>query len=218
MKKKIVALCLIIALAATAVIGGTLAYFSDETEVVNNTFTVGQVGLSIAEDVTAVPDKGYLAGTAIDGGAKYDIMPGNKYAKNVSITMDDNSQEAYVFVELTVSPIDALWAVMDYDQDMLEQLLVGENATIFAGTHLEDNLVAHKQEGTAYTEVYFCKKAVAEEVINLFEAVEIPATIDDQDFPEISFDIKAYAVQALGIATVKDAYDALGFEGYTWVG
>ena len=48
MKKKIIALCLIVALAATAVIGGTLAYFTDTDKAVN-TFTVGGVAIDLIE-------------------------------------------------------------------------------------------------------------------------------------------------------------------------
>ena len=48
MKKKIVSLCLVVALAATAVIGGTLAYFTD-TEEAENVFTVGKVDVELIE-------------------------------------------------------------------------------------------------------------------------------------------------------------------------
>ena len=48
MKKKIIALCLIVALAATAVIGGTLAYFTD-TDAETNTFTIGNVKIDLQE-------------------------------------------------------------------------------------------------------------------------------------------------------------------------
>ena len=48
MKKKILALCLVVALAATAVIGGTLAYFTD-TDEATNTFTVGGVKIDLIE-------------------------------------------------------------------------------------------------------------------------------------------------------------------------
>ena len=48
MKKKLLALCLVVALAATAIIGGTLAYFTDhDTE--TNTFTVGNVKIDLIE-------------------------------------------------------------------------------------------------------------------------------------------------------------------------
>ena len=48
MKKKLLALVLVVALAATAVIGGTLAYFTDTDEAVN-TFTVGAVKIDLIE-------------------------------------------------------------------------------------------------------------------------------------------------------------------------
>lgn len=48
MKKKIVALCLVVCLAAVAVIGGTLAYFTD-TDEATNTFTAGGVSIDLIE-------------------------------------------------------------------------------------------------------------------------------------------------------------------------
>lgn len=48
MKKKILVLCLVVALAVTAVIGGTLAYFTD-TDEATNTFTAGGVDIALIE-------------------------------------------------------------------------------------------------------------------------------------------------------------------------
>ena len=48
MKKKIITLCLMIALAATAIVGTTLAYFTD-TDQETNTFTVGNVQIDLHE-------------------------------------------------------------------------------------------------------------------------------------------------------------------------
>ena len=48
MKKKILTLCLVVALAATAIVGGTLAYFTDTDKEVN-TFTVGGVKIDLIE-------------------------------------------------------------------------------------------------------------------------------------------------------------------------
>ena len=55
MKKKIIALCLIVALAATAVIGGTLAYFTDSDDA-TNTFTVGGVKIALVEQQRGLKD------------------------------------------------------------------------------------------------------------------------------------------------------------------
>ena len=48
MKKKILAACLVICLLATAIIGTTLAYFTDTDEKIN-TFTVGNVDITLTE-------------------------------------------------------------------------------------------------------------------------------------------------------------------------
>ena len=48
MKKKILSLCLVIALAATAIIGGTLAYFTD-AEQTTNEMTVGNIDINLEE-------------------------------------------------------------------------------------------------------------------------------------------------------------------------
>jgi len=48
MKKKILAITLCVVMAATAIVGGTLAYFTDEDEE-TNTFTVGNVEIDLIE-------------------------------------------------------------------------------------------------------------------------------------------------------------------------
>ena len=48
MKKKILSLCVVGLLAATAIVGGTLAYFTDKAQE-TNTFTVGSVDIHIDE-------------------------------------------------------------------------------------------------------------------------------------------------------------------------
>ena len=48
MKKKVIAICLCVALAAVAVVGASLAYFTD-TKSATNTFTVGNVKIDLIE-------------------------------------------------------------------------------------------------------------------------------------------------------------------------
>ena len=50
-KKKILSLCLIVCLLATAVVGGTLAYFTD-TDAQKNVFTAGNVKIDLYENFT----------------------------------------------------------------------------------------------------------------------------------------------------------------------
>lgn len=98
MKKKIIALCLIVALAATAVIGGTLAYFTD-TDSAKNTFTVGGVSIELIEQQTSEnglvsfeQEKPLVPGKSNDGNAQSKIVT----VKNTG----DN--DAWVWVDMLI--------------------------------------------------------------------------------------------------------------------
>ena len=65
MKKKILALCLVVALAVTAVVGGTLAYFTD-TDDAKNTFTVGNVKIDLLESSLHRENAGVANGATSD--------------------------------------------------------------------------------------------------------------------------------------------------------
>ena len=65
MKKKILALCLVVALAVTAVVGGTLAYFTD-TDDAENTFTVGNVKIDLLESSLHRENAGVANGATSD--------------------------------------------------------------------------------------------------------------------------------------------------------
>ena len=59
MKKKILVLCLVVALAVTAVVGGTLAYFTDKDEA-TNTFTAGGVKIDLIEQQSNEDHTGFV--------------------------------------------------------------------------------------------------------------------------------------------------------------
>lgn len=71
MKKKIMAICLCVALVAVAVVGASLAYFTD-TKSAKNTFTVGNVKIELLESSLHRENAGYANGTTKD-----QLNPGN---------------------------------------------------------------------------------------------------------------------------------------------
>ena len=92
MKKKITALCLCVALLAVAVVGASLAYFTD-TKSATNTFTVGNVSIKLIESKlhrqgsggtgdTSIPTPGQTA-----SGMKY-ISDGTKAFTDAEIQAD----------------------------------------------------------------------------------------------------------------------------------
>ena len=94
MKKKIaVAVSLLLVLALS--IGGTIAWLTDTSDTVVNTFTVGKVELKL-EETGANKD-----GTTGSFKKDYAIVPGATLAKDPTITVSANSEKCYVFVRIT---------------------------------------------------------------------------------------------------------------------
>lgn len=93
MKKKIFSLCLVVALVATAVVGGTLAYFTD-TDNADNVFTTGKVDISLQENFDSNNAK---------------LLPGsqkvNAVQKEVSIKAETGSEDAYVWYEWLIPAV-----------------------------------------------------------------------------------------------------------------
>ena len=102
MKKKILSLCLVVALAATAVIGGTLAYFSD-TDVQKNTFTTGNVAIDLWEDFGDNDDQGIEELIPATGSAQNGTLK-NGIEKEVYVE-NTGSEDAYVRVHIAIPSI-----------------------------------------------------------------------------------------------------------------
>lgn len=106
-KKKIISLCLVVCLLATA-IGGTLAYFTD-TDSEKNTFTVGNVDIEVSET-------NKINGVDVTGNAFTNVMPGTKITKTPVVT-NNSSEDAYVRVVVRATNQEELYALLDkYDE------------------------------------------------------------------------------------------------------
>lgn len=89
MKRKLMTGALIVAMMAILVAGASLAYFTD-TETANNTFTLGNVNIILTEPEY---DKNGGNNNAV-------VMPGKTIPKDPTITVESNSQDCYLFVEI----------------------------------------------------------------------------------------------------------------------
>lgn len=106
MKKTLMLVICALALITTSVFG-TLAYLTDQAEVVN-TFTVGNVSITLDETVV-LPD-----GTPVDEdedgtpdraekGNEYHLIPGKEYTKDPVITVVAGSEPAFIRTKVIVS-------------------------------------------------------------------------------------------------------------------
>ena len=103
MKKKVTALCLCVALLAVAVVGASLAYFTD-TKSATNTFTVGNIKIDLIESKyhregndnsgdTSIPDPTHKV--VADDGMKY-VTTGHTMFTNDEIKADAAQYSDYI--------------------------------------------------------------------------------------------------------------------------
>ena len=219
LNKKITTLSLVAALAATTIIGGTMAYFTD-TDSENNTFTIGNVKIQLIEkfeqDSKLIP----ATGSAQNGTLK------NGVTKEVSVK-NTGSEEAYVRVHIAIPQLldngnptfDAGKNVLhfNYDKDS-----VGEDKWDWSdktGTPYEGNW--NYYETTIDKKVYnvyvvtYEKALAAEKVTELaMNQVYLDSKVTNEDIDTINETLKgdwqikvvAEGTQAAGF---NDAYEAL---------
>lgn len=126
--KKVVAGVAAIALALSAATGFTFAYFTDTEGDLTNTVTFGHVDISFTE--TSEASEGVLAGEETYTGEEpdevftglsfTDVMPGDVYSKEPVVTVETDSQDAYVRIQMLITVTD-----VNGDNDMNTALDVG---------------------------------------------------------------------------------------------
>lgn len=87
MKKKTLALFLALALVLVGIIGGTMAWLTDTTDEVVNTFTDSDIDITLAETT----------------GEDYKMVPGYTISKDPKVTVEIGSEKCYLFVKLEES-------------------------------------------------------------------------------------------------------------------
>lgn len=216
MKKKILALALCVVLLAVAIVGATLAYFTD-TEEVKNTFTVGNVKIQLLESkLHRVQDNAGDEAIIADA-EKYDdylaeagknILPGILVNKAPYIR-NTGSNNAYVRLRMLVPA--KLWTLLTcvytdaaYTDGSIAEPVQMENVTI---------------DGVEYVQFAFVyNKALAPEEMTYWPAfwqfkLNENVTSEDVaglDLSDATFDIilQADAIQADTFATAEEAFTA----------
>lgn len=102
MKKKVLTICLIVALAATAIIGGTLAYFTD-IDKADNTFVTGNVKIELQENFgdndPKTPEKLLPATGSAQAGTLKNGITKEVTVKNIG------TEDAYVRVHIAIPSV-----------------------------------------------------------------------------------------------------------------
>ena len=229
MKKKILSLCLVLALGATAIIGGTLAYFTD-TDSATNTFEAGKVGISLDEAVVEInADDNLVAkesGERTSEVQNYKLHPGQIVTKDPTIHVDEDSLNAYVgaMVKITGDLYDLI-GVESYENIDITQWASGgliadpSTATTYNGLwgYETDKCFIYQdadKENNMWVLYIFLKAAQpAGQDIVLFDKLTVPTTYDNAEMAKMDtmqIDITAFATQTEGFGETEDScYKAL---------
>lgn len=168
MKKKIMAACMCTAMLAVAVVGGTMAYFTD-TEKADNVFTVGNVDITLTEP-------NWEGEGSKDAPEAY---PGEALAKDPTV---ENTGKNPCFVRIKVDGWDCLGEdnMITYRTDYVADKL-GDNWELYDG-YFYYNTVLNTGDKTDA----------------LFDQIVIPATVTNGFDDEYELVVTAEAVQAQG--------------------
>lgn len=175
-KKKIVSLCLVLALMVTLCIGGSLAYFTD-TKAKDNVFTVGNVSIELTE-----PN---WEGTGSKDAPE--VYPGEPLAKDPTVKNDGANP---CFVRIKVEGLDCLGnaGMITYRTDYVTDKL-GDNWVKGTDGYFYYNKVL---EVNATTDALFDQIVMPTGLTNDY------AFNDASERIEYSVKVKAEAVQAQG--------------------
>lgn len=237
-KNKRIILSIVYALLlVTTSILGTIAYLTSEASVVN-TFTVGQVNIAldetkVNEDGIPVDKEGnpvekdpttgkYLnaARTEENGGNAYHLIPGKNEIKDPTITIKEDSEQAYVRMVLTIQNASAVQAIVDNDVHGLNDfsdLLIGWDNTkwIYQGYKQEDYNSTNNTmtfEFRYHAPVIGGDEDIALEP--LFTELRVPATLNSDEIESLYIEndedatfkmiIVGHAIQAVGFTADEE--------------
>ena len=201
MKKKIVSLCLCVALLAVAVIGGTLAYFTDTTEVKTNVFTVGDVEIKLDEPEWEEPET---------------VEPGIEYSKDPTVT-NIGTSDAWVRINVTLSDWAAFkTAAAKHNITDLSTIFADHDATKWTRVSITED---SEKDTVTYSYLFNEILAAEEDTGALFTSVTVPAAFDNDDMEAIAgedgkftIDVYAEAIQDADFADAAAAFDAFDDE------
>lgn len=215
MKKKILALSMCIALAAIAIVGASLAYFTD-TKTATNTFTMGNVQIKLDETNVNDPEGDRVTSNV------YNVYPGAVVTKDPIV---HNIGKNGAYIRATVNVSNWMNLVGAYYPDFKEtfpndgykaalNLLVGELGEGWSVVGVEaGDVFTIGQFDAKFILKYDGVLASGTDTTAMFQTVTIPAGIDNANadsFDEVK--VVAQAIQADGFDTWEDAFAAFDAE------
>ena len=225
MKKKILAICLVICMAVVAVAGASLAYFTD-TDRKTNVFTSGKVDITLNEN--------FIQGSQ--------LIPGASVTKDVTVTLEAGSIPTYVWYTysvpvaldngiLHVNHAGRNWLGHQNNQSYWEAgqtAATPENKCWIVDYQLEEGVMVNGVSCNVYTVLYNGVLSAGESTTVGMSKVFIDPAVDYNnalgvytvggspigfDLNDVEIVVTAYGIQAATFANVYDAYEAYHTQG-----
>lgn len=193
MRRMLFTLALVLVVAVASV-GGTIAWLTDKTDPVTNTFTVGDINITLTETGTT------------NNAKQYKIIPGTDLSKDPKVTVKADSEACYVFVKVkeenwpeateTDGTLKVRYSINDTNWTKLEVagLENGESVyyKVFDSAITSDTDLSVLKDDKVYVSGNLTK-------------TEANAIGTGSDAPKLTF--KAYAIQKDNITNVQDAWN-----------
>lgn len=202
MKKKITAIFLCVALVAIAIVGASLAYFTD-TKTATNTFTMGDVKIVLDEtDVTKPTGPRVTSNT-------YNTYPGAVVTKDPTV---HNTGKNAAYIRATVKVENWVTTCKEcykfdgtggYANTLVDYLVVEDQ--LGAGWSVEKAMVDANGNDVTFVLKYDGKLAAGDDTTAMFRQVQVPAgLVNGQTLGMIT--VKADAIQTDGFDTWEAAF------------
>ena len=208
-KKKILMALALVGCAVLLVVGSvaaTMAYLTSQTQTITNTFTVGNVAITMDESVTDL--YGVVTSGKTTAGNAYKLIPGHTYTKDPTITVVANSEKCYLFVEV-VNGLSAIEVAADATAAEGETETIAEQMADNGWINLSGNIWYYENAVETNAE---------DQTVSVFGTFTIAGTADVSGYATTNdandtnkITVTAYAVQADGFANAQAAWTASGF-------
>ena len=193
-------------------VGATLAYLTSTTQTVKNTFTVGNVVITLDETNTDKVDQDNNSNpdVARDNGNKYNLVPGMSYTKDPQVHIEPTSESCYVRMLVTVDGYDCL------DNAFGANYFTGEmfNLHMVVGGWQDDVWVFEDYDAEEHTYEFRYFAVVPKgtsDLVPLFTTINIPGELDNEkiaNLANVKIDVVAHAIQSDSFADADAAWAA----------
>ncbi len=208
--RKVLPVLALVLVVAVASVGGTIAWLTDKTDAVTNTFTVGDINIKLYETLNPNGVPNTDGSNVTNWQAK--LIPGSKYAKNPLVSVDVGSEDCYLFVKF--DEVNSPATYLDYMSNLTQE----NGWTKLTGEDITDNIWYREVKTTDETRSWYLLKG---EILNDDETntayVHGKVTVKDtvtkdtmptaENAPKLQY--TAYAIQQANTGTAAEAWAKL---------